>query len=119
MERAMFRIAIVQPVAHSPDLAEANVSDAVDHVAQRLRRHDATVEIRAEWRPLLGERDRVADKRLDAVKRRQRAAGCAASEALRDVALRLEHWHFPPSHKGNGFASVTAIREQSFGGIDP
>src|SRR5580693_2849609 len=34
MERAMFRIAIVQPIAHSPAHAEANVTDAVDHVAR-------------------------------------------------------------------------------------
>jgi hypothetical protein len=34
-----------------------------------------------------------------------------------DVAPRLERRHVPRRHQGNGFACITAVREQSFGGI--
>ena len=34
-----------------------------------------------------------------------------------DVAPRLERRHFPRRHQSNGFVYITAVREQSFGGI--
>jgi hypothetical protein len=51
------------------------------------------------------------------LRRRSRLHVQPLQKVYGDVAPRLERRHFPRRHQGNGFACITAVRAQSFGGI--
>jgi hypothetical protein len=55
-----------------------NAGLVIKRMAQRLRRHNTPVEIGAEWRAFFGERDLVAQQRINTLQRRECATRRAA-----------------------------------------